>query len=355
MLKNYGWTPSRQRALASLAAPEHHPARVTIQHRGRYEIVCDDGHYAATLAGRLMHEAGEGALPVTGDFVAVSLRPSERAATIHAVLPRETVFARKEAGGNARQIVAANVDVAFLVMAMNADFNPRRLERYLALARESGARPLVLLTKSDLAGDGAAQIDAVRAIAHGVTVLALSAVTGDGVDAVANEILPGETAVVLGSSGAGKSTLVNALLGEARMVTQAISAHLDKGRHTTTHRELALLPSGGLILDTPGMRELGLTDASAGIDAAFADIAALAVQCRFRDCTHEREPGCAVQAAIEAGDLATARLKSMRKLAREAARFEIAEDPLARQAQRRLWAQRGKAAKARMKAKYGDD
>lgn len=302
-----------------------------------------------------MHEAGDGALPVTGDFVAVSLRPSERAATIHDVLPRDTMFARKEAGGHARQIIAANVDVAFLVMAMNADFNPRRLERYLALARDSGARPIVLLTKSDLTSDGATQIDAVRAIVGHVTVIALSALRGDGVEAVALEILPGETAVVLGSSGAGKSTLVNALLGEARMVTQEISTHLDKGRHTTTHRELVLLPLGGLILDTPGMRELGLTDATAGIDLAFADIAALAEQCRFRDCTHVAEPGCAVQSAIEAGTLDAARLKSMRKLAREAARFEIADDPVARIAQRRLWTLRGKAAKARMKSKYGDD
>ncbi len=341
----------RQRDFASFAAQELTPARVTEQHRGRYEIVCDGGSYSATLSGKLLNDAGEGDLPVTGDFVAVALRPTERAATIHAVLSRDTVFARKEAGGHTRQIVAANVDVALLAMALNADFNPRRLERYLMQALESGARPVVLLTKADLCADVSPHLDAVRVVVPRVTVLALSAVNGEGIDAVSREILPGETAVILGSSGAGKSTLVNALAGEARMVTQTISSHLDKGRHTTTHRELVLLPSGGLILDTPGMRELGLTDATSGLAPTFEDIEGLATHCRFRDCTHETEPGCAVQEAISAGTLDAARLKSMRKLAREAERFKIAQDPIARQAQRRLWAQRGNSAKERIRAK----
>ena len=290
---------------------------------------------------------------MASDWVACAARPGEGAATIHAVLPRSSVFVRKASGPNvAPQTVAANVDIALLTASLNADLSLRRLERYLAVAWESGAQPVVVLTKADACEDVDALVAQVESIAFGCPVHAVSAVTGQGLAALAALLGPGQTAVLLGSSGVGKSTLVNALAGQALMATQAIIEEGARGRHTTTHRELTLLPSGGLVLDTPGMRELGLWDNEAGVAAAFGDIEALAAQCRFGDCAHRTEPGCAVRTALEDGSLDPDRWKSFGKLQRELAHLDLKDDPLARAEVRKVWINRNKAARAHLKHKH---
>jgi len=354
VLKSYGWSDSLQQSFHPYAAQGLTPGRVVVQQRGLYRLATPLGELAAELSGRFVHDAAAGGHPVAGDFVACAARPGEGAATIHHLLPRTSAFTRRAAGGGGAQVVAANVDVAFLVAALNGDLNLRRLERYLALTYESGAEPAVVLTKADLCDDVAAARAEAEAIAWGVPVLAVSALTGEGLEDLAGRLPAGRTAVLLGSSGAGKSTLVNALAGAARMTTREIREHDARGRHTTTHRELVLLPSGGLLLDTPGMRELGLWDADAGLAATFADIEALAERCRFSDCRHEREPGCAVQAAVADGDLDEGRLASFRKLQRELAYMDRKDDPRAQVANRKVWISRTKALRVHLKTREID-
>ena len=348
MINQFGWSEALSQQFAPFAEQGLIPGRVVVQHRGQYDLITPEGEAKATISGRFAHEAGEGAYPVTGDWVGVSL--DSGAATIHAVLPRRTAFIRKAAGpSQTPQVVAANVDAAVLVAALTPDFNPRRLERYLAIAWQSGARPLVVLTKADLCPDVDEAVAATQAMAVGVDVIAVSAATGDGMADLASRLLPGETAVLVGSSGAGKSTLVNALAGEARMAVGAIREEDGRGRHTTSHRELVLLPGGALILDTPGMRELGLLDADEGITAAFEDIDALAEQCRFHDCGHTNEPGCAIAVALETGVLDPGRWRNYQKLQREAAFSDRKEDRAARSAERRKWVAIAKAQRANRK------
>ena len=354
MLKSYGWSDRLQAQFQAHTDRGLVPGRVTVQQRGLYRLATPDGDLSAELSGKLAHEAGEGGYPVAGDWVACATRPQEGAATIHAVLPRASVFVRKASGPNvAPQTVAANVDIALLTASLNADLSLRRLERYLAVAWESGAQPVVVLTKADACEDVETLVAQVEAIAIGCPVHAVSAVTGQGLEALAALLGPGQTAVLLGSSGVGKSTLVNALAGQALMATQAIIEEGARGRHTTTHRELILLPSGGLVLDTPGMRELGLWDNEAGVAATFSDIEALAADCRFGDCAHRTEPGCAVRAALEDGTLDPGRWKSFGKLQRELAHLDLKDDPLARAEVRKVWIGRHKAARAHMKHKRG--
>ena len=350
MIDQYGWSETLGHDFAPHAARGLAPGRVLVQQRGQYDIITDAGELVAEISGRLARDAEEGGLPVVGDWVAVAIREDEGAATIHAVLPRRTGFARKAAGQDQTlQVVAANVDVALLVAALNADFNPRRLERYLAAARQSGATPVVVLTKADLLDGGAEAVEAARAVAQDVQVLAVSVVTGQGMDDLHDLMTPGVTALLVGSSGAGKSTLVNALAGSARMAVGDIREGDARGRHTTTHRELVLLPSGALILDTPGMRELGLLDAEEGVAATFEDIEALALTCKFRDCAHGSEPGCAVRAALEAGTLDEGRWRNYDKLSRELAFVDRKEDRFAREAERKRWVAISKAQKAMRK------
>ncbi len=354
MLDSYGWSDALQHAFAPFADQGLTPARVIVQQRGLYRIVTGTGETKARVSGRFSHEAVGGAFPVTGDWVAAELK--DTAAVIQAVLPRATEFSRRASGpAGGVQVVAANVDVALLAASLNAELNLRRLERYLATAHESGARPVILLTKADLCEDRAALLAEVAAIAPGVPVIACSANTGEGMEALAEYLAPGKTAVLLGSSGVGKSTLVNALAGAPRMATKAIREGDARGRHTTTHRELVLLPSGALILDTPGMRELGLWEVQQGLEATFADlrleIEALAEDCKFRDCGHAREPGCAVRAALEDGRLDAGRYEAWGKLQREMGHEQRKEDPLAREANRKMWASRHKAARAWIKTK----
>ena len=347
MINDYGWSATLQDAFAPFAERGLTPGRMLVQQRGQLGLITDDGEVTAELSGRFQHEAGRGEHPVAGDWVAVAVRPGEGTATIHGLVPRTSRFTRK--GPTGVQVVAANVDTAFLTTSLNADFSARRLERYLANAYEGGADPVIVLTKADLCDDIAPFVDEAEAIAFGVPVIAVSSLDGRGLDQLERRLRPGRTAVVLGMSGAGKSTLVNALAGEARMATQGIIAEGARGRHTTTHRELIRLPSGALLLDTPGMREIGVFGADEGVSAIFADIDDLATECRFSDCRHEREPGCAIRSALETGHLDEGRWRSYVKLQKELAFEQRKEDPVLREAARQVWLKRAKANRARTK------
>ncbi|HEU4450000.1 MAG TPA: ribosome small subunit-dependent GTPase A [Gaiellaceae bacterium] len=335
-LQGLGWSPSRSEEFVPYAAEGCAPARVVAQHRGAYVVAAEAADRPAEIAGHLRHSvSGPADLPAVGDWVAVKDAAGAAAATVHGVLTRRTVFARKAAGeGAVEQIVAANVDVVFLVGALGPDLNVRRLERYLAAGWESGAEPVVVLNKCDLEDDLVGALAAVEAVAFGVPVHVASAVEGTGVEELARYLAGNRTVALLGSSGAGKSSLVNRLLGHDRQDVAEVKSD-GRGRHTTTRRELLPVPGGGLVLDTPGMRELGLWEAGGGVEQAFAEIADLAAACRFRDCAHETEPGCAVRAAIEDGRLDPDRLASYRKLLRELARLEVKTDGRALAEQRR--------------------
>lgn len=349
MLERYGWSDTLQRQFAIESGLM--PARVIVQQRGLYVVVCALGEMTASLSGRFMQDAAAGDFPVAGDWVAIAARANEDRATIKQLLPRSGVFRRRAAGPGAprAQVVAANVDVALLLASLNADLSARRMERYLAAAWEGNADPVIVLTKSDMCDDIEPLKAAIEAISFGVPVHVISALTGDGLESLARHLTAGKTAVVLGSSGVGKSTLVNALAGKTLMQTRAVVGGDSLGRHTTTHRELVLLPNGALVLDTPGMRELGLWDADSGVSTAFADVETLAAACRFHDCRHSTEPGCAVQAALADGSLDRARWNSYGKLQRELAFEQRKTDPRARAEARKVWLRRSKNYRAQKK------
>jgi ribosome biogenesis GTPase / thiamine phosphate phosphatase len=357
-----GWAAAFAREAGALAGARPGdgsvPARVTVEHRGAYEVVSSDGPLWATLTGRLRHAAGPGELPVVGDWVAIAPRPAEQAASIHAVLPRRTAIVRRAPLDHASpvQVLAANVDVVLVATSLNRDLNPRRLERYLATAHESGARPVVALTKIDLAHDpvdiAIAEV-ALAEVAASVQVIAVSAWTGSGLDAMAELAREGTLALV-GSSGVGKSTLINALAGESLLATSDIREDDARGRHTTSRRQLVALPGGGCLLDTPGLRELGLWGDEAGLASAFSDVEGLAAGCRFADCAHEREPGCAVTAAVATGELAADRFAGWQKLRREERHVRLEQDALARREERRRWAVIGRAGAVRAAVKRGE-
>lgn len=295
------------------------PARVISAEREQCVLWCETGVVPAVVGGRLRHEAAHGALPVVGDWVVAHLDPAGELARVQRVLPRRTTLARKRPQQSTPQLIATNIDCVLVVSALNQDFSPRRLERALALVWEAGAEPVVLLTKLDRCPDPNAYLEAARAVALGVPVHALSVPAGYGLEVLDDYLRPARTLAMIGSSGVGKSTLLNHWLGEARAKAAEARSADDKGRHTTSSRELFLLPQGALLIDTPGMRELGLIDAEAGLPAAFTDIEALAPYCRFADCEHAAEPGCAVQAAVQRGELARARYDAYTKLQRELA------------------------------------
>ena len=348
MIDDYGWSDVLRDTFAPYAARGWRPARVIVQHRDRYRLIDGDGERDAEISGHFSHNAQAGGYPVVGDWVALEVR--DGTAAIQAVLPRHGAFTRKAAGtSNVPQVVAANVDTALLVAALNADFSPRRLERYLAATHQSGARPVVVLTKTDLCADVPGAIAQARAVVADTRIIALSARLGEGMAALSEVLKPRETAVLLGSSGAGKSTLVNTLAGTERMATQAVRESDGRGRHTTTHRELVRLPNGVLLLDTPGMRELALWEAEEAVADLFEDVQSVAEQCRFTDCGHTNEPGCAVSAALAAGTLDAGRFAGWNKLQRELAFQARRENPEVRAANHRLAIQANKANKAAKK------
>jgi ribosome biogenesis GTPase / thiamine phosphate phosphatase len=322
-LAAWGWDEDRAAEFTSLAEGGLWPARVIAQHRGLWLVVGETGESSASPTGRFRHQADEGDLPAVGDWVGCVSSPHDGEARIDAVMSRRSTFQRRAAGSRpGAQIMAANVDTLFVATSLNGDLNPRRLERYVAMGRESGAEPVVLLTKADLVLDaGVVAADRLTDELR-VAVVALSSRTGQGVEAVARWFAPGRTLALVGSSGVGKSTLLNRLAGEELMATREIRDDDSRGRHTTTHRELFLLSGGALVLDTPGMREFGLWDADDGVDETFAEIVELARGCRFADCSHKFEPGCSVQGAVRDGRLDAGRLKSYRRLA-----HELAEQP----------------------------
>jgi len=323
-LSALGWTSDRAAGLPAGSVP----ARVSRVDRGRLSVLTADGESRVHPGAALYDESGLSG-PAVGDWVAV------RGELAVAVLPRTSAFVRTVAGRtSAAQVVAANLDTVLVVDSLSGEARLRRVERYLAVAWSSGATPVVVLTKADLCEDVAAVVEQVREDALGVEVLAVSSVTGDGVDAVRALLPPGRTGAMVGPSGVGKSSLVNALSGETIADTGEIRENDGRGRHTTTARELHLLPGGGLLVDTPGMRELALYDDGDGVDSAYADVTVLAADCRFRDCQHRTEPGCAVAAAIDDGSLDPARYSAWRKLQAEAHRQLLRVDARARAAEK---------------------
>ncbi len=328
-----GWTPE----LADNLQPGLVPGRVIAAHRAAFDVQTAEEIVRTRLPGRLVHESVEVAV---GDWVGLG------DGLVRVVLPRRSAIVRKAAGLTSEsQTLAANVDVAFIVSSLGPDLDPRRIERYLVALWESGASPEIVLTKADRFDDPWEMVASVEAVAIGVPVHVVSAVSGYGLDVLRARLTAGETAVMIGSSGVGKSTLVNRFLGRELMATKETRADDDEGRHTTTHRELIVLPGGGVVIDTPGVRELQLWDG--GVEETFADVEEVALRCRFSDCSHNTEPGCAVRAALLSGELSHERHASWLKLERELRSIAVRADANLRREEKRKWQQRTRDARAR--------
>ncbi len=334
-----GWEPYFEHQFADYEKEGLVPARVALEHKSAYMVFCEFGELSASVSGKLRYEAG-GAfdLPSVGDWVAVTPMVNEGKTVICARLPRKSSFSRKVKGeATEEQIVAANIDNLLIVSGLDNDFSIRRIERYLTLAWDSGATPAVVLNKQDICSDIDARIAEVEAVAFGTPIHPVSAIENRGLDQLQPYIGPGKTAALVGSSGVGKSTIINSLVGEERQFTKDVRAGDDRGRHATTTRELILLDTGGMIIDNPGMRELQLWADEDSLAASFGDVEELAANCRFRDCSHSGDPGCAVQTAIDNGDLDPARFQSYLKLQKELRHLATRQDRHAREEERQKW------------------
>ena len=342
-LERLGWNDEIACSFES-DAPDLEPGRVAVQHRGLWEVVTEHHDLLVEITGRLRHGADSGELPVVGDWVGL------RDGLIDAVLPRASKFSRKTPWTEvSEQVLVANVDVVFLVMGLDErDFNLRRLERYLTTAWEGGATPVIVLNKKDVADDLERQLREAETVAFGVPIDAVSAEAGTGVEELRRHFAGNRTVALLGSSGVGKSSLINRLLGEERFRIGDVRSD-GRGRHTTSHRELVSVPGGGVIIDTPGLRELQLWETDGGLEQAFVDVAELIAECRFSDCEHRTEPGCAIKAALDEGSLSRERWESYQKLQRELARLERKLDPKLRSEQRKRWAAMTKSHRHRRK------
>jgi len=351
-LEDLGWTARFADAFEPHRARHLTPARVSLEHTHIYRVLSPEGEQLARVAGRLRHDAsGRADFPGVGDWVALET-PASGDARIRAVLPRATQFARRAAGNPTEpQVIAANIDVVFLVSGLDHDFNPRRIERYLVTAWDSGASPVIVLNKADLVDDVDPYVREVAQVAQGVPVDIVSAKRPESMDRLRAHLGRGRTAALLGSSGVGKSSIANALMGEELLRTRDVRASDSRGRHTSTSRQMVLLPGGGILIDTPGMRELQFWDTGEPVAGAFADVDAIGEDCRFRDCRHATEPGCAVIAAVEAGTLAAERLESFRKLQSEQQHQAAQQDERARLEIKRAGKIGAKALRARLKEK----
>lgn len=315
------------------------PGRVVLEHKRMYRVVTSEGTWLAVCSGSMQYDAEERRdYPAVGDWVAIENMPGEERGIIHSIFPRTSLFSRKVAGYTiAEQIIAVNVDIVFLVMSMNQDFNARRLERYLVAAYDSGAKPVIVLTKKDLCEDPSYYLNEAQEIAIGEEVFTVNNITGEGIEALTSLLEDGKTAALLGSSGVGKSSLTNVICGGDSMAIQDIREDDAKGRHTTTHRELIKIPTGGVLIDTPGMREFQLWDNSESLDSGFKDIETLAHACKFNDCQHNNEPGCAVQEALATGALLESRYVSYLKLQKELAFLDRKMDRSAQAEEQKKW------------------
>jgi ribosome biogenesis GTPase / thiamine phosphate phosphatase len=354
-LPGLGWTSSLADAFAEYAGQGLIPGRVALEHTHIYRVLTERGELLARVSGRLRHRASARAdFPAVGDWVAVQLPEHSGDSRIEAILPRRSRFSRRAAGDpTEEQVVAANIDTVFLVAGLDGDFNPRRIERYLIVASDSGASPVVVLNKADVLADPERLADPVRASVGAVPVHVISTRVPGAVGVLRQYLGFGRTGALLGSSGVGKSTIVNRLVGHDLLRTEEVRESDSRGRHTSTARQLIVLPDSGLLIDTPGMRELQLWESSDGTRDTFSDIEALAADCRFRDCRHRQEPGCAVQRAVTEGDLTSGRLESYHKLQNEQAYQARQIDQRAQIEERRRWKVLTKAAQRRMKEKDG--